>query len=404
MTGGHADVVVVAAGASQRFGTDKLDANVGGRPLLGWTIDRIAASPRVDRIVVVTAADRLARLAAAPWLSPKVAAVVLGGARRQDSVAAGIDAAAGLAPAPDQTGERVVLVHDGARPLVSEALIAAIIDAAREHGAAVPMVPIVETVKRVGADGQVLETVDRTWLATVQTPQGATLETLVRAFESMAGDPREFTDEAALLEACTIPVHAIPGDPANVKVTQPSDLGRVEAFLTSGLSAAGPAAVARVGLGSDSHPFGPADGLALGGIRIDGAPRLHGHSDGDVLLHAIADALLGAAGLGDLGRIFPAGPETRPGIDSAELLEVVRGRVADAGFAIGSVDCTIVAGRPRLASHLAAMGGRIATILGVDPAAVNVKASSGNLDGAEGAGRAISASAVATLAAAGARP
>jgi 2-C-methyl-D-erythritol 2,4-cyclodiphosphate synthase len=134
-------------------------------------------------------------------------------------------------------------------------------------------------------------------------------------------------------------------------------------------------------------------GLALGGLVIDAAPRLHGHSDGDVLLHAIADAILGAAGLGDLGRIFPAGPETPPGVASHHLLaEVVRGARSH-GFTIQTVDCTIVGARPRLAARLPEMGARIADLLGIDPSAVNVKASTGNLDGMEGAGRGISATA-----------
>lgn len=406
MTRGRADVVVVAAGASRRFGPDKLDEAVGGRPLLAWTIDRIAASPLVERIVVVTAAERVARLAAAPWLADKVAAVVAGGPRRQDSVAEGVAAVAGLAgPASGEPDGRVLLVHDGARPLVSEGLIASVVAAVEAHGAAVPMLPIVETVKRVAPDGLVLETVDRTALATVQTPQGATLGVFLRAYRELADDPREFTDEAALLEACTIAVHAIPGDPANLKVTLPADLGRVREVLTgasvAGQAPAGVGSPTRVGFGTDSHPFGPGDGLALGGIRIEGAPRLHGHSDGDVLLHAIADALLGAGGLGDLGRMFPAGPQTPRGIDSAELLAAVRDRVAGQGFVIAAVDCTIVAARPTLGAHLPAMGARIALLLGIDPAAVNVKASSGNLEGTEGAGRGISATAVATLAAAG---
>jgi 2-C-methyl-D-erythritol 2,4-cyclodiphosphate synthase len=153
----------------------------------------------------------------------------------------------------------------------------------------------------------------------------------------------------------------------------------------------------RVGLGSDSHPFGPGTGLALGGLEIEGAPRLHGHSDGDVLLHAICDALLGAAGLGDLGRIFPAGPETPRGIASAELLAEVLGRIRSAGFAPGRVDATITAARPRLAARLPGMGERVADLLGLEPGAVNLKASTGNLAGSEGAGRGIAATAIVTL-------
>ena len=193
-----------------------------------------------------------------------------------------------------------------------------------------------------------------------------------------------------------------PATDRNFKVTLPSDLARVATVLggqpTTDLPPS-PARV-RVGFGTDSHPFGPGMGLALGGLVVDGAPRLAGHSDGDVLLHAIADAILGAAGLGDLGRIFPAGPETPEGIASHHLLsEVVQGARSH-GFSVETVDCTIVAARPRLASRLPAIGERIADLIGVDPSAVNVKASTGNLDGMEGAGRGISATAVVVVSAA----
>jgi 2-C-methyl-D-erythritol 4-phosphate cytidylyltransferase/2-C-methyl-D-erythritol 2,4-cyclodiphosphate synthase len=403
MARGHADVVVVAAGTSQRFGSDKLEADVGGRPLLAWTLDRLASSELVEGIVVVTSADRLDRIRSAAWLPSKVADVIAGGARRQDSVAAGLGAVAERATGgSDDAGDRVVLIHDGARPLITPALIESVILAVREFGAAVPVVPIAETVKRVDRHGRIVDTLDRTELAAAQTPQGATLGTFQRAFREQSGhESREFTDEAALLEACRIAVHAIPGDERNFKVTLPGDLARVAAILTDGLPGARSAdawsVAGRTGFGSDSHPFGPGKGLALGGLLIEAAPALNGHSDGDVLLHAIADALLGAAGLGDLGRIFPAGPDTPSGVASAELLgEVVR-RVTGAGYQVANLDCTIVGARPRLATRLPAIGNRIAELIGVEPAVVNVKASTGNLAGMEGAGRGISAVAVVML-------
>jgi 2-C-methyl-D-erythritol 4-phosphate cytidylyltransferase / 2-C-methyl-D-erythritol 2,4-cyclodiphosphate synthase len=398
MARGHADVVVVAAGTSQRFGSDKLEADIGGRPLLSWTIDRLASSDLVERIVVVTSADRVDGVRSAPWLSPKVAGVVAGGARRQESVAEGIRAVSELdGYASDEATERIVLIHDGARPLVTAALVDAVIEAVGTHGAAVPMLAIPDTVRRVRPDGQILETLDRTGLSVAQTPQGARLGTFEGAMQAQPpGGPREFTDEAALLEACRIDVHAIPGDPSNIKVTLPADLARVEAVLT-GRSTVLPPPAARVGLGSDSHPFGPGSPLALGGIAIDGAPRLSGHSDGDVALHAIADAILGAAGLGDLGRLHPAGPATPLGIASSELIGDVVRRAAGAGLRVASVDVTIVAARPRLGASLPAMGRRVAELLGIEEHLVNVKASTGNLAGMEGAGRGISSQAVVTL-------
>jgi 2-C-methyl-D-erythritol 4-phosphate cytidylyltransferase / 2-C-methyl-D-erythritol 2,4-cyclodiphosphate synthase len=394
-TAAVADAIVVAAGTSARMGgVDKLSAPIGGRPLLAWTLDALVAAPVVGRLVVVTAPDRLDALREAPWLPSSVAAVVPGGDRRQASVAAGLaeldrlDAASGEAT-PD---DRVVLVHDGARPLVTAALVKAVAEAAAKHGAAIPVVPIGETVKRI-EDGRVAATIDRTPLATAQTPQGVRRSILRAAFERFAADSATtFTDEAALLEACSIPVHVIDGDPGNVKVTLPVDLARAEAAL----GARG--AATRTGIGHDSHPFGPGVPLVLGGVTIEGAPRLHGHSDGDVALHAVCDALLGAAGLGDLGRLFPAGLGTPEGIASSALLEEVLRRVAGAGWRPVSVDLTIVGGRPRLGSRLDAIRETIADALGLETARVNVKASSGNLDGMEGAGRGMSAIAIAVLA------
>jgi 2-C-methyl-D-erythritol 2,4-cyclodiphosphate synthase len=282
-----------------------------------------------------------------------------------------------------------VLVHDGARPLVSPALVEAVAAAVASGGAALPVLPIAETVKRVG-EGMVLETVDRAALAAAQTPQGARRRLLLEAWATYPPEgPREFTDEAALLEACRIPVHAIPGDPVNLKVTLPDDLRRVETALAPG--------AARVGFGHDSHPFGPGSPLRLGGIEIEGAARLHGHSDGDVALHAVADALLGAAGLGDLGRLFPADARTPRGIASDALLREVVTRLAAAGLRPASLDVTLIGARPRLGTRLDAMRTAIAGLLGLEEGAVNVKASSGNLAGDEGAGRSISARAVATV-------
>jgi 2-C-methyl-D-erythritol 4-phosphate cytidylyltransferase/2-C-methyl-D-erythritol 2,4-cyclodiphosphate synthase len=370
-------------------GVDKLFAPVAGRPLLAHAVAALAAAPEVESIVIVAAAQNVEGLTAAAWLPDAVRSVVPGGQRRHESVAAGLaalDRLGGQGPSDD----RVVLVHDGARPLVSPDLISRVAAATVEHGAAVPILPVGETLKRVEGD-RVVETVDRSGLAAAQTPQGVRRGLLRAAFAQFppAGS-QTWTDEAALLEACTIPVHAIPGDPANLKVTLPGDLARVEAFL-------GAAAPPRVGIGQDLHPFGPDSALALGGVTIDGAPRLSGHSDGDVVLHAVADAVLGAAGLGDLGRLFPAGPTTPAGIDSSRLLSDVVSRVAADGLAVVGLDVTIVAARPRLGDVLPAMGARLAELVGADPAAVNVKASTGNLAGFEGAGRGISAIAIVTL-------
>jgi 2-C-methyl-D-erythritol 4-phosphate cytidylyltransferase / 2-C-methyl-D-erythritol 2,4-cyclodiphosphate synthase len=390
-----ADAIVVAAGSSRRMdGIDKLAHEVAGRPLLAWSIDALVASGVVERVVVVTSPDRIEAIRRAAWLDPRVVAVVAGGGRRHESVAAGVAAL----PAG---GDRIVLVHDGARPLVSGALVAAVAHAAGEHGAAIPVLPVAETLKRL--DGDVISgTVDRRDLAAAQTPQGARVSLLRAAFDRFPpGGPEVWTDEAALLEACRIPVHALPGEPTNLKVTVPADLLRVESAIARRGGDGARDAAGRIGSGFDSHPFGPGSPLMLGGIAIEGAPQLHGHSDGDVALHAIADALLAAAGLGDLGRLFPAGPETPKGIPSAELVAAVVQRLAGIGLVPRSVDVTIVGARPRLVRHLDGMQAAIAALLDVAPHAVSVKASTGNLGGEEGAGRRLSASAIAVVGPAG---
>jgi len=390
-----ADVIVVAAGSSTRMGgLDKLAALVGGRPLLAWTLDSLASSTSVARIVVVAAAARIPEIAGAAWLPDCVSAVVAGGARRQDSVAAGADALA------DGPRDGVILVHDGARPLVSPDLGGAVARAAAVHGAAIPVLPVVDTLKRVEG-GCIAGTVERSGLVAAQTPQGLRRDVLAAAYAAFPpGGHETWTDEAALLEACRIAVHAVPGESTNLKVTLPVDLRWVEsALVQAGRIASatpGPPTV-RVGIGDDGHPFGPGSPLALGGIQIDAAPRLHGHSDGDVALHAICDALLGAAGLGDLGRVFPPGPPTPVGIASREMVAECVRRVRAEGLAPFSVDLTIIGARPHLAARLPEMRDAIAGLLAIPVDHVNVKASTGNLAGWEGAGRGISARAVAVV-------
>jgi 2-C-methyl-D-erythritol 2,4-cyclodiphosphate synthase len=252
------------------------------------------------------------------------------------------------------------------------------------------VLPVSETLKRL--DGDLVEsTVDRSGLAVAQTPQGVRRSLLRDALANGAAADGTWTDEAALLEACRIAVHVVPGEPTNLKVTVPADLERATALL------GGMGAAPRSGIGHDHHPFGPGQPLLLGGIEIAGAPRLHGHSDGDVALHAVADALLGAAGLGDLGRLFPAGPATPAGVASSDLLQAVVGRLAEAGWRPATLDLTIVAARPRLAGHLDAMRAALAAQLSIGPERVSVKASTGNLSGEDGAGRSISALALATI-------
>jgi len=361
-------------------GTDKLELTIGGRSILRRSVESMAAAPHIDRVILVTAAERVEELRTRPWLDQAGVTIVPGGRRRQDSVAAGVRAA---------TSE-VVLVHDAARPLVSTELVRRVVEGARTHGAAIPALPVVDALKRV-VDERIVGSAERAGLYRAQTPQGARRALLLAAAETHAAGDEDIPDEADLLARDGVPVAIVPGDPDNIKVTVPQDLAQARRL-------AGEDPGARVTLGSDSHPFGAGDGLRLGGLLIEGAPRLHGHSDGDAVLHALCDALLAAAGGGDLGRLFPSGQRHTRGVDSRKLVAEVMSGVRAAGLLVAGLDVTILGARPRLGGQrLDAMARSIADLTGADPARVSVKAATGNLSGDEGAGRVISASCLASL-------
>ncbi len=376
-----ADAVIVAAGSSRRMGgADKLELTIGGRSILRRSVESMAAAPSVDRVIVVTAPERVEELRRMDWLGELEATVVPGGRRRQDSVAEGVRAA---------TAD-VVLVHDAARPLVSSAVVGRVVEGALAHGAAIPALPVVDALKRVEGS-HITASAERAGLYRAQTPQGALRELLRSAVEAYAGGDEDIPDEADLLRRSGVSVGIVPGDPDNIKVTLPEDLAQARRL-------AGEDPGARVALGTDSHPFGPADGLRLGGLLVEGAPRLQGHSDGDAVLHALCDALLAACGGGDLGRLFPSGQEDTRGIDSRELAAEVMRRVRAAGLLLSAVDVTILGARPRLGGRrLDAMAEIIAGLASLETARVSVKAATGNLSGDEGAGRVISASCLVTV-------
>ena len=356
-------------------GGDKLELTIGGQPMLRRTVEALAATPEIDGVIVVTAAERVDELRGTDWLADLEAIIVPGGRRRQDSVAAGVRAASA----------DIVLVHDAARPFVSAGLVARVVAGVQRHGAAIPALPVVDALKRV--DGELITaSAERAGLYRAQTPQGARRELLLAAAEAHAGGEEDIPDEADLLARAGVVVAIVPGDADNIKVTLPEDLALARRL-------AGDVPPPRITLGTDSHPFGPGDGLRLGGLLIEGAPRLQGHSDGDAVLHALCDALLAAADGGDLGRLFPSGERHTRGVDSRDLVAEVMKRVSGAGLALAGADVTILGARPRLGGErLDAMAANIADLTGLDHARVSVKAGTGNLSGDEGAGRVISAS------------
>jgi 2-C-methyl-D-erythritol 4-phosphate cytidylyltransferase/2-C-methyl-D-erythritol 2,4-cyclodiphosphate synthase len=380
--------IVLAAGASRRFGRDKLLAPLAGRPVLWHAIDGIARSRLVGAIVVVAGAHNAAAVrelvTIAGWR--QVCAVCEGGGRRQDSVRAG------LAAAPPSA---YVLVHDGARPLVTPALVARGLRAAERWGAATAGLPVVDTVKAVDAAERVRETLDRQTLRLIQTPQVFRRDLLEAAHRQV---PDEVTDDAAMVERLGQSVAVFAGSRENLKITEPADLALAEAHLQA-RHGGRPAAMARVGYGYDVHRLAPGRRLVLGGVELAHPVSLGllGHSDADVLTHAIMDALLGAAGLGDIGQHFPPSDPAYRDADSVDLLRRVARLLRKAGWRVVNVDATVVAEAPRLAPHVAAMRERLGAALGIASARVSVKATTAEGLGPIGAGEGIEARAVALL-------
>lgn len=381
--------IVAAAGRGRRFGApeNKIFAPLAGRPVLHHTLALLSSCEEIDALVIVTGAEDLERVRAIAAEFPKTHRVCLGGAERSDSVWNA------LQEVPE--GTTLVAVHDAARPLASRELIGAVIAAAREHDAALPATPVSDTLKR-SSDGQsTLETVDRRPLYAVQTPQVFEYGLLRRAYEAARAEGVPGTDDASYVERLGHPVWLVPGERNNIKITVAEDLHMAEALL--GGATAPP--VTRTGLGYDVHQLVPGRPLFLGGVELvhpDGL-GLEGHSDADVLLHAISDALLGAAALGDIGEHFPNTDERYRGISSLVLLRIVGERVREAGWEPVNVDAMLLAERPKIRPHVDRMRREIALALGIDPHQVSVKATTNERLGFVGREEGIAAHAVATI-------
>lgn len=383
--------LILAAGKGERFGgsTGKLWSLVGGVPVLGWTLRAFQLHPEVDHIVLVGREEELPRLREQTALFGKVTAVVRGGRERWESVRLGLEAV----PAQDEW----VLVHDAARAAVSAELISRVLHATRETGAAIPALRVPDTVKWVDAAGVVRETLPRerqrrddVWqLAVVQTPQGFAIHLLRSAYERYDFRQGAPTDDAMLVEGFH-PVTTVPGDPQNIKLTYPEDLARLEAIVLG-------AGETRTGLGYDVHPFAEGRRLMLGGIEIPAPRGLDGHSDADVVLHAITDALLGAAGMDDIGTHFPNTDPAYRNADSAELLARAWAQIRERGWNLVNVDVTVLAETPRLRPYVAAMRERIASVLQTDAERVNLKATTNERMGFIGREEGIACYAIATL-------
>ncbi len=375
--------IIVAAGGGRRFGAElpKQFQLLAGRPLLAHALLAFSRTPSIEGLVLVVAPEQLERAGAivASLRLEKPCRLCVGGGVRSDSVRAG------LAALP--AGIELAAIHDAARPLVTPELIARVVAAAAASGAALPALPVPDTLHASEA-GRARAALAREGLVLAQTPQVFRVERLREAFARHDGSA--LTDEVQLLEAAGEPVTIVSGDPANLKVTFPADLALAEALLGRG-------GEPRVGSGFDVHPLVPGRRLVLGGIELPGERGLLGHSDADVLAHAIGDALLGAAALGDLGTHFPPGEPSLAGVSSLELLRRIAALLEDASLRVGNVDSVVVCERPRLAPRIPAMRAALASALGIEPARVAVKATTSERLGFTGREEGIAAFATALL-------
>jgi 2-C-methyl-D-erythritol 4-phosphate cytidylyltransferase/2-C-methyl-D-erythritol 2,4-cyclodiphosphate synthase len=330
--------VVVAGGSGARFGGPKQYEALGNQRILDWSVG--AARAASDGVVLVVPAADAARESG-----------VAGGSTRAESVRAG------LAHVPSDA--TIVCVHDAARPFADAGVFRRVIDAvAAGADAAIPGIAVVDTIKQVDTEGRVVHTPPRSELTAVQTPQAFRARVL-RAAHATAGDA---TDDAALVEAHGGTVVVVAGHPDNRKITEPDDLRWARQRVQGGTMHT----EMRVGQGFDIHRFStdPSRPLVLGGVVFEGTPGLHGHSDADAVAHAVTDALLGAAGLGDIGQHFPDNDPQWKGANSIELLRSAAALVRDAGWHIGNVDCSVVCEAPKLAPHRAEMQQRLSDAAG----------------------------------------
>ncbi|HQZ13579.1 MAG TPA: bifunctional 2-C-methyl-D-erythritol 4-phosphate cytidylyltransferase/2-C-methyl-D-erythritol 2,4-cyclodiphosphate synthase [Devosia sp.] len=358
-------VIVVAAGAGVRAAaggnpTPKQYRKIAGKPVLQRTIEAFLDSP-ASWVVPVIHPDHQALYDSLGLSDDRLLPVVTGGAQRQASVLAGLQA---LGPkAPD-----LVLIQDAARPFVDGTVITGVIAGLAGHDAALPVMPVTDTIKRSVDAKTVTATEDRSQLFSAQTPQGFRFPQILAAHMRASRLPRDFTDDAAIAEWAGMTVALTPGSARNIKITLPEDFERAERML------GGKPMETRVGSGFDVHPFEPGDTVWLAGVSIPHTAKLKGHSDADVALHALCDAIYGALGVGDIGAHFPPSDQQWKGAPSSIFLEHAAGLVAERGGRIVNLDITIVCEAPRVGPHVAAMKVAIAGICGIAEGRVAIKA------------------------------
>lgn len=382
----HVTAIIAAAGEGRRLGAPlpKQLLDLGGRSILERSVAAFAAHERVDDVIVVLPAP----LAAAPpgWIRARLPAVrvVAGGERRQDSVANAFDSVT--------ADSDIVLVHDAARPFVTTEQISRAIDGAVQYGAAIVALPVRDTVKQVDPYGPhpvITGTIARDTIYLAQTPQ-AFRRGVLGAAVALGRAGVHATDEAMLAEQAGHPVHVMEGDPANVKITTSSDLDAAR-------QRTGSAAAARIGTGYDLHRLVEGRLLIVGGVTIPFEKGALGHSDADVVCHAVIDAVLGAAGAGNVGQLYPDSDPRWTGASSIVLLRDAMRHVHERGFAVENVDVSVVLERPKIAPFIPEIRARIAGAIGIDADRISVKGKTNEGVDAVGRGEAIAAHAVALL-------
>jgi 2-C-methyl-D-erythritol 4-phosphate cytidylyltransferase/2-C-methyl-D-erythritol 2,4-cyclodiphosphate synthase len=380
--------IVPAAGRGARFAasshaaTPKQYAPLLGATVLEWALKALLAEPRVHGVVVALAADDAHWPRIGARLNQSKLQTTSGGANRQDSVLSGLEFLR-----PQAAPHDWVLVHDAARPCFTAAELRNLLEALDRPGegaGAVLAVPIVDTVKR--ELGGSVATVDRQGLWRALTPQVFVFEHLLRALTESARAGMSVTDEAQAIERLGLQPVLVPGSPFNIKVTRAEDLGVAERILKMTEHGA-----MRIGQGFDVHAFGEGDHVVLGGVRIAHSRGVVAHSDGDVVIHALCDALLGAIGEGDIGQHFPDSDPRYRGVDSRVLLRAVAERVHAAGYRLVNADITVLAEAPRVAAHRPAMAANLGADLGVAPRLVSIKATTTERLGFIGRGEGLAA-------------
>jgi 2-C-methyl-D-erythritol 4-phosphate cytidylyltransferase/2-C-methyl-D-erythritol 2,4-cyclodiphosphate synthase len=386
--GGGTLALVVAAGRGERFGgaKPKQYADLAGQPLLRHSLAALTRHPAIDRVrAVINPDDQTFYEAAGAGLD--LLPAVAGGDSRQASVRLGLESLEELNPGQ-------VLIHDGARPFVAHDLIDRILAALGDAPGAIAALPLADTVKRE-ADGNIAGTVARDGLWRAQTPQGFRFAEILGAHRAASGE-LGLTDDAAVAEQAGLTVRLVDGDPANLKITTPADLDRAARWLAGAEDIRGEEI--RSGSGFDVHRFCPGDQVRLCGVDVPHDFALAGHSDADVGLHALVDAILGALAAGDIGEHFPPSDPRWRGADSALFAAHARDLAAARGGRIVNVDVTLICERPKIGPHRLAMTARLAALLGIEPDRVSVKATTTERLGFTGRGEGIAAQATATLA------